>query len=556
MNPPSRPAVECALVAVLSGLVLVAGVAEAKSQTKPTPRPPNVALQTNLGTHHFPITTASKPAQRYFDQGIRLTYAFNHAEAIRSFEEALRHDPSAVMAYWGIANALGPNINAGMTPAQERRAVQALAKARAGAKKLSRREREYVAALSYRYSEAIGDHRKALDQKYAEAMRVLAHRRPSDLDAATLYAEALMNLSPWDYWTRDGRPKPHTLDIVATLERVLKHNPNHPGACHYYIHAVEASPQPERALPCADRLPALMPGAGHLVHMPAHIYMRLGRYAAAVERNLHAAHVDITYLRDRGAGEFYGMSYYPHTLHFLWAALLMEGRSREAAKAAAEITKTVTPAMVADRPELELLSPTSWFGHVRFGRWQAVLDEPAPPPALRYATGMWHFARGLAFSRLNRPEQADEERRLLGIVVDQMPASRKVGSNSARALLEVAEHLLVGELAAARDQEELAVQELETALAVEESLTYEEPPAWALPVRQLLGAVYLSFGRAAEAEQVYREDLRRQPHNGWSLFGLTQALTAQRKPEAAAVAQQRFRSAWARADVDLPASRF
>lgn len=543
------------MVALVGAVLLLSGAA---AHAAPTPSAGSLrpSLQTDLGTHHFPITTTSKRAQQFFDQGLRLTYAFSHAEAIRSFEEALRHDPNAVMAYWGVANALGPNIHAPMTPAQERQAVQALKKARAGAKNLSARERDYVAALSYRYSEEVGDHRAALDRTYADAMRVLSRKYPTDLDAATLFAEALMDLSPWDYWTREGRPQRYTAEIVATLERVLKTNPDHPGACHFYIHALEASSHPERALPCADRLPKLMPGAGHLAHVPAHIYMRVGRYAEAVERNLQGVRVDEASLRDRGKGGFYGAWDYLHNLHFLWAALVMEGRSREAGKAAADLAKVLPPARVTEVPALEFFCPTPLYGMVRFGRWEAILSEPEPPTHLRFMTGMWHYARGLAFARTNRLEQADEERRLLGVVVDATPDSYSVGHNSAKTLLDLAAHVLVAELAAVRGEDELAMREMEEAMAIEDALAYEESPAWHLPVRQSFGAVLLSVGRAAEAEQVYREDLVRHPNNGWSLFGLGLALTAQRRTEEAAAVERRFRTAWARADVALTASRF
>lgn len=526
---------------------------------KPAPVSPKpsskVVLRTDLGTYHFPITTKSRLAQAYFDQGIRLSYAFNHAEAIRSYEEVLRQDPAAGMAYWGIAHALGPNINAPMDRAAERRAVAAMNKARQLAPKLSASERDYVAALSYRYSDVSRSNRKAEDQKYADAMRVLAKKYPADLDAATLAAEALMNLNPWDYWTPDGQPKRGTQEVLTILERVLKQNPNHPGACHYYVHAVEASTQPERAIPCADRLPKLMPGAGHLVHMPAHIYMRVGRYAEAVERNLHGAHVDEALLREGRRG-FYTMYYYPHNLHFLWAALLMEGRSREAKQAATDLEKAFSPEMVKEVPELELYSPTKLFGLVRFGQWEAILKEPPPSWHLAYTTGIFHYARGLAFARRGELGHADEERRLLGIAVEAMHSSRIVGYNSAKSLLQIAEQVLVGELAALRGQEELAVRALAEAVELEDPLVYDEPPAWYYAVRQSLGAVLLKFGRAQEAERAYREDLARHPNNGWSLFGLAQALASQGRKEEASAVEQRFRTAWARADVVLTASRF
>lgn len=506
----------------------------------------------------MPITTASKPAQQYFNQGLRLTYGFNHGEAIRSFQEAFRLDVGAAMAQWGIAYALGPNINATMTAEAERQAVAALKKAKAGAKPLTVRERDYIAALAYRYSEEADDHRVRLDRLYADAMRVLANKYPADLDAATLFAEALMDLSPWDYWTSDGKPKRHTAEIVATLERVLKANPNHPGACHLYIHAVEASRQPERAVPCAERLPSLVPGSGHLAHMPAHIFMRVGRYADAAERNLHGVQMDEALLRAQGSGGAYAASYYPHNLHFLWSALAMDGRSQEAARAAGQLLKALPP--LYSSPEAqearEEFLVTPLLEKIRFGRWEAVLAEPEPPAEWPYMVGVWRYARGLAYLRANRLEAADEERRLLGVALDTMPLDRKIGGQSAALVLELATHLLVAELATVRGQEELAVREMDEAIVIEDSLAYSEPPTWPLPVRQSCGAMLLALGKPVEAEARYREDLRRYPHNGWSLFGLSQALAAQKKLDDAAAVDKRFRAAWARADVTLTASRF
>ncbi|GFO81777.1 MAG: hypothetical protein A49_14040 [Methyloceanibacter sp.] len=485
-----------------------------------------------------------------------MAYAFNHGEAIRSFEEALRHDPTAGMAYWGIAYSLGPNLHAGMSASQERRAVQAIRKATALAKRLSARERDYVAALSYRYSEEPGNHRQVLDDRYADAMRLLARTYSRDPDAATLYAEALMMRSPGEYWARDGQPKRFTVEIMSLLERVLKQRPSHPGACHLYIHVVEASEHPERGLACGERLPNVAPGAGHLVHMPAHVYMRIGRYAEAVERAVHGAHADAAYLREKDADQSYRMFSYVHNLQVLWDASAMDGRSGQASKAAAELARAISPATQSTGSGREALWTVPMMGHVRFGRWEKVLKEPAPPDGFRYTMGVRHFARGLAYMRMDQLERADEERRRLGIVIDEMTDERVVGINPAKTILEIAEHVLVGELAAVRDQEELAVQALEEAVAIEDTLRYEEPATWPLPVRQTLGAVLLSFGRAAEAEQRYREDLHRHPRNGWSLYGLAQALNAQRKAEAARTIEKELRAAWARSDVKLSGSRF
>jgi tetratricopeptide (TPR) repeat protein len=541
------------LIAALAvSVALAAGTALAQT--------PNSEVQTpvleHFGTHHVPITTTSQQAQLAFDQGIRLVYAFNHAEAIRSFEEALRHDASAAMAYWGIAYALGPNINAPMDKLKIPRALEAIKKAKALDKQVTPRERAYIAALGRRYSASPRADRKALDRAYAKAMRDVTRRFPDDLDAATLAAEALMDARPWDYWTKEGKPQPGTQEIVALLEGVLKQNPEHPGACHYYIHAVEASPEPQRALACADRLPELMPGAGHAVHMPAHIYMRLGLYDKAAERNRHAADVDQAYLKERRSGGLYPTLYVPHNLHFLWAALAMGGRSRESIQAARELAQAFTFDQARQTPELEIYTPTVSLALVRFGEWSSVLQESAPPEDLLFTTGIWRFARGLALTRLERLDEAEHERRQLAALEAGLRPERLVDLNSAKVLLKIAGHVLAGELSAARGNSDAAVKELKQAVMLEDGLVYAEPSNWYAPVRQHLGALLLAAGRSVEAEAVYREDLQRHPENGWSLFGLAAALRVQKKDQDVASVEQRFLKAWARADVVLTSSRF
>ena len=363
----------------------------------------------NLGSLHHPITTSSDRAQQYFDQGLRLVYAFNHEEAIRSFEAAAQEDPQAAMAYWGMALALGPNINSAMEKKDERRAIEMVQKARRLADRATPGEQAYIDALVTRYVSKKPTKRKGLDEAYAKAMRLVAQRFPEDADAATLFAEALMDLRPWDFWKPDGRPQPGTDEIVTTLESVLAQNPEHPGACHYYLHAVEASSQPERALPCADRLPALMPGAGHLVHMPAHIYMRLGKYHDAVERNQQAADVDQQYLAGRNQAGEYADGYYTHNLHFLWASLAMEGRNVEAMKAARDLTATITTEEASKDRWKERYLATPTFSMIRFGRWEELLRELPPPKGLRLMEGMWRLGRGLALVATGRLPGAEGE---------------------------------------------------------------------------------------------------------------------------------------------------
>ncbi|MGE0679439.1 MAG: tetratricopeptide repeat protein [Candidatus Binatia bacterium] len=396
-----------------------------------------------------------------------------------------------------------------------------------------------------------------LDSAYADAMRAVAKQYPDDLDAATLFAEALMNLRPWDLWTLDGQPQPGTPEIVATLESVLKRNPDHPGAIHYYIHAVEPSPNPERALPYAKRLAALMPGAGHIVHMPSHIYIRVGLYKEAVESNAQAAAVDAAYIEKHNVQGVYRMMYYPHNIHFLWAAATMEGRSQESIRAAREVAAKLPAEMIQEMPPLEFISPTPLFALARFGQWDDILAEPAPPEALQYTTGIWRYVRGLAFAAKGQLDEAMNEHAKLEVLAATIPSERKIGDNTpVPSLLRIAAATLAGEVAAQKRQTDEAVRLLEEAVQLQDQLPYTEPPPWYYPVRHTLGAVLLAAGRAADAEVVYREDLKRNPENGWALYGLAQSLRAQKKTQEAAQVDERFKKAWARADVTLTASRF
>jgi len=523
----------------------------------PARRPGNtVPLYDNLGSWHHPITTTHPKTQHYFDQGLRLVYAFNHEEAINSFEQALVFDEKAAMAWWGIALALGPNINAAMGPAEERRAFEAVQRAKSLVNGLAPSERAYIEALAVRYSADPEAGRADRDASYARAMEQVWKRFPNDADAGTLYAESLMVLQPWDFWTPDGAPKGRATDIEAVLERVLKLNPDHPGACHYYIHTVEASPHPERALPCADRLPSLVPGAGHLVHMPGHIYLRLGRYREAAERNVHAAAVDHELLEHRKLTGIYPAGYYPHNVHFLWSALTMEGRSKEAIQAARDLSALVPWEKAVQAPGMEEFTPTLLFALTRFGRWNDALDIPKPPEALPYTSAIWHYARGFSLAALGRFEEAQAEQARLAELAKTMPKDRTVGVASISDLARIAADVLAGEIAARQGHLDEAARHLRSATVKEDALRYYEPPLWHYPVRHSLGAVLLQAGRAAEAEQVYREDLKQHPENGWALYGLKESLQAQGKRDAAAAVEERFRKAWARADVRLTASRF
>lgn len=510
----------------------------------------------NLGTLHHSISTTSDLAQQYFDQGLRLVYAFNHEEAIRSFEEAAKQDSQAAMPYWGIALALGPNINAGMGKDQERRAVEAIRQARSRMNHVEERERAYIDALTKRYVVTKGGNRGSLAKAYADAMRQVWRRYPDDPDAGVLFAEALMNLRPWDLWTTDGKPKPGTEEIVATLEAVLAEHPDHPGACHYYIHAVEASPQPERALACADRLAGLMPGAGHLVHMPAHIYARVGKYHESASHNAQAAHVDETYLAEHHPAGDYADGYYSHNLHFLWSSLMMEGRSAESIKIAGSLLATITEEEARKDRSKEQYLPSKLFAWIRFGHWEDLLKEPPPPRGVRLMEGVWRLGRGLALGATGRLPGAAGEHYALAGLTKQLRRTRLPQEKIERDQLKIAERVLAGDLAARHGRYDEAVRMLQEAVKIENSLQYSEPPLWPLSTRLYLGAVLLMAHRPAEAEQVYRADLKRFPENGWALFGLGQSLRAQQKDDEAAEIERRFEAAWSYADVTLAASRF
>lgn len=525
------------------------------ASTTPAVSSDAVPLRTTLGTLHHPITTTSVQAQQYFDQGLRLLYAFNHDEAIRSFEAAAREDPAAAMPYWGIALASGPNINAAMDKADERRAWEALQKARARAPQASPAERRYIDALSTRYT-ARGGSRTALDKAYAAAMRGVWQQAQEDPDAGTLFAEAVMDLRPWDFWRADGRPQPGTEEILATLEAVLAQAPDHPGACHYYIHAVEASPNPERALPCAERLPGLMPGAGHLVHMPAHLDLRLGRYHEAAARNTEAAHVDEEYLAGQPLAGDYALGYYAHNLHFLWAALAMEGRRADALQTARTLAAKIPEAEARKDRWKEWYLPTPLFSLIRFGDWEMLLREPVPAKGLRYHEGIWRLGRGLAHAAMGRLPSAEGEHFVLAGLVKQFRRDRTQEDKIERTLLHIAERVLKAEVASHQKRYDEAIAILQEGVKLEEGLPYTEPPFWPIPVRQYLGAVLLLAGQPAAAERVYREDLERHPRNGWSLRGLSQSLRAQQKNEEADHLEEAFKSAWQYADVSIAASRF
>jgi tetratricopeptide (TPR) repeat protein len=514
-------------------------------------------LYADLGSYHQPITTSSPQAQAYFDQGLRLVYAFNHHEAQRAFREAARLDPSCAMCYWGIALGFGSNYNSPSDADRERGAWEAIAKARALSARATERERATIEALARRHSAEAGADRAALARAYADAMREVAQRFPADLDAATLFADALMNLRPWNLWTAEGQPQPGTEEVIRTLERVLAANPDHPGANHLYIHAVEASPTPERGVAAADRLGSLVPGAGHIVHMPSHIYFRVGRYEDARRVNVRAVEVDRAYFKTAEPSDIYRMLYYPHNLDFVWVAASMEGRRAETVRAAAEFAAAAPLVMVQHMPDMETAPAAPLFALARFGAWEEILSQPAPPAGLPYVAGAWRYARGLAFAATGRgPEAARELAELEGIRRGVPPDRSLAGFFKTQDMLLLAAETLSGEIAVRAGNFAEGVTHLERAVQIQDGHWFTEPPPWYYPVRQSLGAALLAAGRPAQAEAVYREDLRRNPDNGWSLCGLALSLRAQGKTAEAEAADARFRRAWAQADVTIASSRF
>ena len=508
----------------------------------------------NVGEHTYPITTSAPRAQLFFNQGLNLTYGFNHREAGRSYKEAARLDPDCAMCYWGQALVLGPNINAPMAPTDEALAHELLGKAMALGSKVTEKERALIEALAARYS-GNPENRKARDHAYADAMRKVHQRFPDDLDIATLFAESLMDLRPWGYWTRDFKPYPETVEVLRALEMVMERNPKHPGALHYYIHAVEL-PQPQRAEAVADRLLPLAPAAGHLVHMPSHIYRRVGRYADAARSNELAIAADEDYITQCRAQGIYPLAYYPHNVHFLWDASTVEGRSAVAIENAEKAAR-ITGEHLHEMALLQTFAVVPLHAYVRFGQWEKILALPEPPADQKFVTGMWHYARGLGFTATGRLEEAARElEKLSALVADKaLDDLQLFSNNTAGPVLRIAEQMLAGELAAKQGDYEKAIAHLHRGVLYEDALVYIEPPDWPQPVRQSLGAVLLEAGRPVEAEVVYWEDLKRNAENGWSLYGLVQVLRAQGKDEEATAVEQRFQKAWARADITLTSSR-
>ncbi len=499
--------------ALLLALLFACGAAHAQHGHHATQKTDEAALVPGMGSLRHPVTTRSAEAQRFFDQGLRLVYAFNHEEAVRSFQRAAGLDPSLAMAHWGVAYALGPNINLDVDPERERAAFDATRKALALAPKASPKERDYIEALAKRYTDDAGatpEKLRGLAEDFSRAMGALSKKYPDDLDAATLYAESLMNLRPWKLWNKDGTPAEGTNEIVATLESVLKRDPNHVGAIHYYIHAVEASPDPGRALAYAPRLGRLMPAAGHIVHMPAHIYQRPGDNPASARSTEAGAAADRAYIKASGVQGIYPLMYYSHNLHFLAVSYSFAGRYADALRSARQLEANVGPHLKA-MPMLEGFNTTSALVLVRFRRWDEVLKSPEPPAEQAATRTVWTWARGMALVATGKTEEAAATLKSFAAAEQATPADAQFGLNKASDILKIADRMLAARIASSRGDRGRAAELLKEAVATEDSLAYDEPPAWFLPAREALGALLLADGRAAEAESVFREDLKHNP---------------------------------------------
>lgn len=505
-----------------------------------------------LGTYRMDAETREPIAQRWFDQGLAMAYGFNAAESARAFRAATRADPRCALCWWGLAWSLGPNINADMAPEAAREVREAIRRARGAP--ASARVRALVEALGGRHPPAATA--GALDEEgYARAMHALAERRPRDADVAFLAAEAVMNLHPYDWWGTGGKPRPWTVDIERRLDQALAAEPRHPGALHYKVHLYESSARPEAASGAADALRDLVPGSPHLLHMPAHIDMRTGRYAAAVQASLRAIEADRRYLADVDAQRAYRVGYAAHNHHFLWAAAAMQGRSRLALQAAAEAYTVACGPRGGDltTATLQHLAALPLYALVRFGRWEEILRALPPDTAEPYPRAVFHFARGMAYAKTGKLAEARAEgARLEALAADPAMAVAKVKNiNTASSLAAIARNTLAAEIARAAGDMPAALALLRAAVATEDGLAYDEPHLWLAPTRHALGEALLAARRPAEAERAFREDLAHYPENGWSLHGLARALRAQGRGEEAQEVERRQRAAWREADFGL-----
>jgi len=506
------------------------------------PSKPTELLE-GLGNHVHPIATDSALAQKFFDQGLALIFGFNHDEAARLFARASELEPKSPMPHWGIALALGPNYNLPPMPEREEKAWRAIAKAKELATNAPENERAYVEALVTRYSKDPHEDRHKLAVAYKDAMKEVKECYPDDLDAATLYAEALMNLRPWQLWTADGLPAEGTLEIVEVLENVLRRDPNHPGANHYYIHAVEASKTPERALPSAMRLGSIMPGAGHIVHMPSHIFLRLGDFQSSATVNETASEVDRKYIERSGAKGVYPLMYYSHNLHFVSYARMMQGRYDDALDYARRLKRNVDGS-IDEMPMIAPYGTFEWLILSRFAKWEELLAQSRPKEKNGFLNAMYHYSRGLAFAGLGRTNEAKVERGEMEGVSGEISEKERLMINSARSVLAIGLADLDARIARAEGDTGTEIVHWRRAVDLQDKLSYMEPPEWHYPVREALGGALLRQGKPSEAEAVFRKDLEINPRNGRSLFGLLEALKVQKKSVSTDWVKKEFTEAW------------
>ena len=518
-----------------------------RAQAKPT------LLMSGLGNAHHPVSAGNPAAQQFFDQGLRLIYDFNHDEAARSFQRATELDPKLAIAYWGIAEAVGPNYNDPASEDRFKQAHEAIQKAVDLSSNASPSERAYIQAMAKRFPADPKADLKQAAEDYHDAMRDVSKKYPDDLDAATLFAESGMNLHSWALWHVDGTPEEGTEEIVATLESVIRRDPNHLGAIHYYIHATEASPNPERALAGANRLAALAPNAGHIVHMPAHVYIRTGDYEAAVKTNEQAAAVDRAYIKASGAQGIYPLMYYSHNLHFIAMCASMNGNYAEAKRNADLLVANVGP-HVKDMPPLEGFMTIPMAVDVRFHKWNEILAIPQPDSSMKITTGFWHFARGLALAGTGKLSEAEAEYKIVSEAEQSTPPDVVFAmpiNNKAKDIMKISEDVLGAKIALARKDNVQAISLLTAAVAIQDTLKYGEPPDWFFPVRESLGGALLINRDAPGAEKVFREDLDRNPRNPRSLFGLQQALKAQDRNYDAGFVESEFHNSWKGGEVKV-----
>lgn len=511
-------------------------------------------LMDGLSSLHHPVSTKNAEAQQFFDQGLRLVYAFNHDEAARSFRRAAELDPKLAMAWWGVALAVGPNYNLPVDPEHEKVAVEAVEKARSLGAGATSIERDYIEAMAKRFSSEAKPDYHQLDVNYSKAMGELTRKYPDDLDAATLYADSLMNLRPWKLWNADGTPADGTLEIVATLEGVLRRDPNHIGAMHLYIHAVEASPNPERALPYADRIAALAPAAGHLVHMPAHIYERTGNFDGARAQNVAAAKADEAYAAASGSQGMYMAMYYSHNLHFGAVSASMQGHCAEAKSQADRLAENLRPMQKDMAPMVEPFLGMQFAIAVRCERWDDLLAASEPQAQTTALKVLWLYGRGMALAARNKLAEAEETRKQLTAVATTVPRDEifmPPVENHSSQVYHIASQILAARIAEAKGDRPAAVNLLRDAVAAQDQLLYNEPADWYYPVRESLGGMLLQSGDAKAAEQVFREDLERNPRNPRSLFGLAESLKRQGRDYDASWVRQQFETAWQGADIEL-----